>query len=156
MAERWSGAPTGIARFGPDGALFADVYDGHIARLWRVGGNIGAADRRIDVAFDPDLAQPRGDLIVDTGAVDLNAPGLGRLTVLLTSLMRDATDDGAVRRRGFVIRAFAGDRATTALVAVYTAGPTAIGFHYLAVALTEDGTAIFADSPAVVPWVPRL
>lgn len=146
--------PTGIARFGADGALVADIYDGHVARLWRVGGDAGGPERRVDVAFDPDLAQPRGNLIVDAGAVDLDAAGLARLAAVLTPLIRD-TGHGAFRRRGFVIRAFADGPASAALVAVYTAGAS-VGFDYLAIALTDDGTTIVADRPAPGPWSPRL
>ena len=138
--------PTGVARFGTEGAVIADVYDGRIACLWRVGGE----------SVTSDLAQPRGDLVVDTNAVDLDAAELGRLTILLTSLIRDPDGDGAFRRRGFVIRAFADDRALVALVAVYTAEATGIDFQYLAVVLTDDGTTIVADRPARGPWTPRL
>lgn len=146
--------PRGTALFGTGAALFADVYNGHVARLWRVGGAGLPPARRVDVAFDPDLAQPRGDVFVDPAA-GLDAAAAERLTAAVLPLVRTA-DDNVFRRRAFVVRTLAVDARVAALVALYTASPAGIGFRYAAVSLAGDDVTVVADGPLDPSWTPRL
>ena len=52
-----------LAVFENDTALIADLFDGKASRLWRLGpGPAAAAEPALDVPFDADLNQARGDV----------------------------------------------------------------------------------------------
>lgn len=99
--------------------LFADLYDGNVGRLWRVGRPAPhALEPFVAVAFDPDLRQRRGDLAFaasDHPGLDDDADGRVR-EAGLALLDCDAT---AWRSRGFCIRAFGTKTAGAALFAIY-------------------------------------
>lgn len=151
--------PRGVALFGDGAALFADVYDGRVGRLWRVDGDPAVAqtkpaEHRVAVAFDPDLAQRRGDVVAAARAVDLAEGALARLTAALLPLVIAAP--GEVRRRAFVVRAFGDDHATAGLAAIHTAAAGGIGFSYAAAMLTPTDAVLVVDRPGDAPWSPRL
>ena len=143
----------GIALFAGGEAVVADLYDGHVARLWRVGAAPSSIrERRIDVPFDPDLAQARGGVVFDrVGLAQADADALAAAVAAL-----QAADD-AFRVRAFVIRTMTDTSGIAALVAVYRASPDGIGFTYAAVQVGRDGaTLVAADPPAARAWSPRL
>ena len=93
------------ALVGDDAALVADLYEGRIGRLWRIGsGEPPEAEPFVAVAFDPDLRQERGH--VHFRAEDHpDLPGDGREALLAAG--RTLIDvPGAHRARAFAARAF--------------------------------------------------
>ena len=99
--------------------LFADLYDGNVGRLWRVGRPAPhPPEPFVAVAFDPDLRQKRGDVAFEardhSGLAD-DAHGRVR-EAGLALLDRDPT---AWRSRAFCIRAFGTRVEGAALFAVY-------------------------------------
>jgi hypothetical protein len=150
----------GAALVGTDRALYADLYDGRIGRLWRIGGTPPfAPEPAVDVAFDPDMRQERGGLCfrgedhpcLDTSAVD----GL----VAAGQSLIDGQRAGQLRVRGFVVRASGNGGASAALVALHTLSNTpsrVAGFRFAALAL-RNGKVISAVEPErVKSWTPRL
>lgn len=99
--------------------LFADLYDGNVGRLWRVGRPAPhPPEPFVAVAFDPDLRQKRGDLAFaadDHLGLDDDAGGRVR-EAGLALLDHDTT---AWRSRGFCIRAFGSKTSGAALFAIY-------------------------------------
>ena len=99
--------------------LFADLYDGNVGRLWRVGRPAPhPPEPFVAVAFDPDLRQKRGDLAF---AAD-DHPGLdddARDRVREAGLALLDHDTTAWRSRGFCIRAFGSKTSGAALFAIY-------------------------------------
>lgn len=99
--------------------LFADLYEGNIGRLWRVGRPAPhPPEPFIAVAFDPDLRQARGDLAFDAS----DHPGLaddahGRVREAGLALLD--RDTSAWRSRAFCIRAFGTGTEGAALFAIY-------------------------------------
>ena len=129
-----------------DQALFADLYEGNIGRLWRAGRPAPhPPEPFVTVPFDPDLRQARGDiafLASDHPQLDANAEA----TVRDAGLAILAHDPMAWRSRGFAIRAFGTAARGAALFAVYrmTADRVrASGFGH-AVAVWGGGTMRFA------------
>ncbi len=159
-------AAQSLAIFDRDGgaALIADLYDGHIGRLWRIGAPPAPAAPFVAVAFDPDLKQARGDLALEPGDHPELASGWqAPLAAAATALARDWRGDGPPphRVRAFVLRAWSDDDSAAALLALATWGGGAvrdIGFDYAALRLGGDGRAtVVREPPAADPvWSPRL
>ena len=143
---------TVIAFAGPQ-ALVADVGDGFIMRLWRVGGAPQPRERRIDVPFDPDLRQRRGSVVFDPAAFGLDIAAGERLAAAAAGLVAASA---AARTRAFVIRAVAAGTTAAALVALYRADPGSIGFGYAVIAAADGATTVIADDPPTDAWQPRL
>lgn len=146
----------GGARFAEDGqhfaaiigdqALFADLYDGNIGRLWRAGRPAPhAPEPFVLVPFDPDLRQARGD--IEFAASDhpgLHADAEARVREAgLAILAHDAT---AWRSRGFCLRAFGTAAAGAALFAVHrmTSARVRISGFGHGVAIWNDGRTEYA------------
>lgn len=132
-------------------ALFADLYDGNIGRLWRAGRpSPGALEPHVAVPFDPDLAQARGDvaflasdhpLLAEAAHDRVRAAGLAVL----------AADTAAWRSRAFCIRAFGDAPSGAALFAVYRMSGDAVrsaGFGH-AIAIWHDEAVTFAADDVV-------
>jgi hypothetical protein len=133
-------------------AMFADLYDGRIGRLWRVGAAPSSPpEPRVAVAFDPDLRQARGDLLFDPAdhpGLDADAHGIVRAAALalLTA--------PAWRARAFAIRAFGDAEAGAVLFAVHrlSADPMRVGgFVHAAAVWSEGERRVVADDPALAP-----
>lgn len=147
------------AWIGTGGGLVADVYDGRIGRLWRIGeGDASEPEPAVSVAFDPDLRQARGGVLLQSGDhPDLDPDEAAALTDAVHALMAASLPQGPMHRsRSFVVRAFTGAGGTAALVATHrlTGGAErGGGFGYGA--LVVDGPAV-ADQAPEAPWTPRL
>ncbi len=152
---------TAAAWIGRDRALVADLYGGRIGRLWRLGNGVPpATEPNVAVAFDPDLAQARGDVLfrrADHPALDSDRTE----AVIATghALVTASAPQPLHRARVFVIRAFSGAGGTAALYAVHrlTGGAVRGGGFGHAAALLGDGTEMLvADHAPAQPWTPRL
>lgn len=155
--------PGHLAIFANDRALFADIAEGGIVRLWVLSGDQAAtSEPGVSVVFDPDLAQARGDLFMAASDHrELDAAGAARVAGIGRALVRD---DPEFRTRGFAIRAFgSGDRGA-ALFAIYRLGGLAertSGFACAAVCWRESEALIVHDRAgeavaANAPWTPRI
>lgn len=153
----------GAALIGQDDALIADIYAGRIGRLWRVGKGVALPQEpAIDIAFDPDMQQQRGDVLFRPG----DHPEL--CTVTANSVFEAARAHvdqvrraGALRVRAFVIRAFGIGEASAALLAVYAMGNETnrtAGFSYAILAVNADGSPARIVSEQARPrlWTPRF
>ncbi|WP_426169614.1 hypothetical protein [Sandarakinorhabdus sp. DWP1-3-1] len=132
--------PGHLAIVDGDRALIADVGEGGIARMWRLGPGLpGAAEPRIDVAFDPALTQAGSGLAFAASDHPALAPaGVARVLAIGDGIPQ-AFPDG--RSHVFVVRAFGDDAHGAALFAVHRLGPGPVrsaGFVHVA-ALWRDG-----------------
>lgn len=157
--------PMGLALFADRTALIADLYDGHIGRLWRLStGDPAIREPAVSVAFDPDLSQSRLDVhfapadhpelppafherVVDAGRRWVRSGGIGG-------------NGPAHRVRAFTLRAFAdGDRAAV-LFAVHRLGGGAVreaAFDYVAMYFEGVGEPhVVAPPCAPRGWQSRL
>ena len=163
--------PTQVALFDGDLALFADVYGDNLGRIWRVGkGRRVEPEPALAVPFDPDLSQARGD-------VQLRAEDHAFLPGVAAELLRawvrvelgGIADEGGLRTRAFLLRAFADGDEGAALFAVHHLGPGPVRtahLHYVAARfrLGEDdlsGARLIVDMAGLAaareaPWRPRL
>ena len=153
----------GAALIGGDDALIADVYAGRIGRLWRVGKGVALPQEPgIDVAFDPDMHQQRGD--VQFRAEDhpeLSLAGAERVLDAARAHVGQLRRAGALRSRAFVVRAFGNEEATAALLAVHTMGnetSRTAGFSYAILAVGPQDTSArrVSDETRPRPWSPRF
>ena len=142
---------TAAALMTSEEALFADVYDGRLGRLWRVGqASPGQPEPAVSVAFDTDLHQTRADVFVV--AVDhpaLSVDALEQVAAAGRELIRNPAFP-AFRIRVFAIRAFGDAAAGAALFACHAlAGdPIRTPSLALAVACWHDGNVrIVQDQP---------
>ena len=153
----------GAALIGQDDALIADVYNGRIGRLWRVGKGVTLPhEPAIDVAFDPDMRQQRGDVLFRVeDHPELSPASAERLLDAARAHVKQVRGAGALRSRAFVVRAFGDEDATAALLAVHAMGNETIrtaGFGYaiLAVSSEDSSTRTVSDETRPRPWNPRF
>ena len=153
----------GAALVGQDDALIADLYDGRIGRLWRVGKGVSLPhEPAIDIAFDPDMHQQRGDVLFRAGDhPELGPADADRVLEAARVHVGQLRRSGALRVRSFVVRAFGIEGASAALLAVHTMGNETnrtAGFSYAILAVTPpDGTArVVSDRGRPRPWSPRF
>lgn len=139
-------------------ALFADLYDGNIGRLWRAGAPAPMAPEPfVAVPFDPDLTQARGDVMV--AASDhpgLAADALPRVHDAGRAIL--ARDPLAWRSRAFCIRAFGSMARGAALFVLYrmTSGRVrASGFGH-AVAIWDGADVTLALDAVPLPGDARV
>lgn len=153
----------GAALIGAEEALYADLYDGRIGRLWRIGSVPALApEPAIDVAFDADMRQERGDLSFcaeDHPCLDTDATE--RLTATARGLLDGLRHEGHLRVRVFVVRAAGNSTASAALIALFTLSnqtSRAASFGYAALGLGtgEDSVRWITDPVRTKPWTPRL
>lgn len=174
IAELFGGAPMrfdaadtlvqaafGVALVGGAQALVADLYDGRIGRLWRLGpGDAPEMEPTVAVAFDPDLRQTRGD--VYWRPEDHPELALSRHPAI-EQAGRDllARPDGEPlhRARTFVVRAF-GDEEAVALYAVHRLSGGAVrtaGFGYAVAGWSAEGKRwLVQDQRRPVAWTSHL
>jgi hypothetical protein len=139
-----------LALFEGDTALIADVYSSAVSRLWRLGaGQPTHAETVVDVPFDPDLMQSRGDLAMRAEDHPALSPEAApHVEEIGRSLSRDwSQDDGpaSYRLRSFLIRAFDNGKKGAALFAVHRLGPGTVrtaGFFYAAAQFQMEGAKL--------------
>lgn len=128
------------------GAVVADLHGERLGRVWLIGGEAGEPEPAVLVAFDPDLAQARGDVLAEVADHPrLDPAGFGPLLDAARALVAEvaADDPPRYRVRAFLIRAWSeGDR-HVGLIALHMLGagperPAAWGYAAL---LVEDGEA---------------
>jgi hypothetical protein len=151
----------GAALIGENRAILADVYDGRIGRLWRIGSaRTDHPERRIDVPFDADMRQERGDLYFrseDHPDLDLNA--VEQLLQAGRALVERERSAGNLRVRAFFVRAFGEARASAALLSVFTLSNHAVraaAFSYAIIGASADQLLASYDQPPVREWSPRF
>ena len=143
-------------------ALVADLYDRRIGRMWRVGsGNVQPTSQAVDVAFDPDLRQERGD--VSFRAEDhpeLDSVAAEHLLSAVRDLVEEERRSGKLRVRGFVVRAFGTLEGAAALIALFTLGneeSRSAAFSYAVLSVGAGGKIqIVRDDTQAREWTPRL
>jgi hypothetical protein len=153
----------GAALIGEKRALVADLYDGRIGRMWRVGvGTAYPPQPSIDVAFDADMSQERGDLSFRAeDHPDLDPAAAERLLAAGRDLIEEIRGEGKLRVRGFVIRAFGTPEATAALLGLFTLGNEArrsAGFNYAVVGVGSNAGDAWrvCDRSQPQDWTPRF
>jgi hypothetical protein len=130
-----------IAMFGDDLALFADITEGRLRRVWRLGSGPGLPrEPGVFVAFDPDMHQARGDVLDDT-----DHPDHAAITAAGQMLLGEV---GGFRVRAFPIRTVRSGGDLAILFAVYRLGDgpaRSCGFSYAAARLRLHGGAIVSS-----------
>lgn len=139
------------ALFGQDRALFADLYDGHVARLWcLLPDPAGPVEPAVAVAFDPDLRQARGDLLFEPREHPrLDAAGIPRVRAAAQALAADRLPAN-LRIRTFVLRAFGDGACGAVLFAVYALSGDQVrsgSFGYAAALWDDQGQRLVCDRP---------
>ncbi len=153
--------PMGLALIGSGDALFADLYGDYIGRLWRIGGgSCPGEEPALDVPFDPDLHQRRGDVLF-RGADHplLDAAGCTAAEAAAHMLLDAARGPGLHRVRLFVLRVVADAGSMAVLASVHRlAGGTARqgGFGFGLVSTGNRGVATIVDPLWKRAWTPRL
>lgn len=152
---------SGAALVGRDRALFADVYDGRIGRLWRVGDTAPLPpEPAVDLAFDPDMRQERGSVhFRQDDHPDLDAAAGERLRDEARDLVERLQRDGELRVRAFVVRAFGDAEASAALLALHTLGnetSRSARFSHAMVACHGEDVRVIVDPSQRREWTPRL
>ncbi len=152
-----------IVIFAEDRALFADIAEGGIARLWALGDDqVGAPEPGVSVVFDPDMAQARGDVFLATcDHPELDESGAAKVADIGRAIARD---DPGYRTRCFAIRAFGSTVRGAALFAVYRLGggkARTSGFAYAAACWGETEMLVVHDrageaAAAEAPWTPSV
>lgn len=155
--------PQGAALVGDDRALVADLYDHRIGRMWRVGGGLEVPpEPAIDVAFDADMSQQRGDLSFRReDHPNLDPSAAERLLGAGRDLIEQVRSEGNLRVRGFVLRAFGDTKASAALLALFTLGnetQRSASFSYAVIGLGPniDDIRTVRDHSQPRSWTPRF
>lgn len=161
----------GFAAVAGDRALFGDLYDGHVARLWRLDPAAGEPpEAAVGVAFDPDLRQARQDVFARIE--DHRGPSPVEFEALVAadrSLLarRVAGEPPPLRARAWLLRALGGREATAGLFATHVVGDEpggrSAGFVFAAALVGRSGeTDLLVRDGAgearrrVAAWRPRL
>lgn len=140
----------GVALFASGEAVFADLYDGYIGRLWRVGqADPGTLEPAVGVAFDPDLAQARATvLFAASDHPDLAADAAARVEAAGRTIIDDPAQ---FRARACVVRAFGDATTGAALYAVHGLAAGVVRTPSLAMAAAcwnDEGFRIVRDHPS--------
>jgi hypothetical protein len=148
-----------IAIIDGETALIADLYTGAISRLWCLGtGPVALGERSISVAFDPDLAQTRGDVFFAPGDHPALAADAGKRVEAIGGDL--ARNDRGYRARALLIRAFGNIDRGVALFAQYrldNSPARTSGFVYVMAYWIDDMVTIVRDAAiAAQPWTPRI
>lgn len=152
----------GAALIGKEDALVADVYDGRVGRMWRVGRGITFPhEPAIDIAFDPDMRQTRGEVFFRAeDHPELDSAAAERVLSAAHAHVADVRRTGALRVRAFVMRGFGNTEASAALLAVYTMGNEtgrSASFNHAALGIGPDGAGrIVSEQTPPRPWSPRF
>lgn len=162
-------SPSCFAAFADESALFGDLYDGHIGRLWRLDpAAVEDIEPAVSVAFDPDLTQARGDLFARAeDHPDLAPAAFATVREAGHALLAEVRSAAAppFRVRAWLVRAVGTAGSTAGLYALHQLGDEvegrSAGFTYAAV-LVEGGTIrVLRDGAGeaqrlAAGWTPRL
>ena len=155
--------PTGAAIICEDRAMVADLYNERIGRLWRLGDRSNPpAESAVHVAFDADMRQERGQVLRfrREDHPDLPDSAVDGLLEVCHELIEKRRSAGALRVRGFIVRAFGTIEESVALLAVFSlddAQERSATFDYAVVARTSSGdTKTVEDPEQPGTWTPRL
>lgn len=157
-------SPGHIAIFDKDTVVFADLYGELIARIWLLGdGNPAAGETGVSVAFDPDLAQARGDVFAAASDHPALEPDAFE-KVLQAGRSIAHGDHTSYRTRAIALRAFGSASAGSALFAVHrlVGNPRRTpGFAMVAVRWAPDGLTIARDrsgeaASLAAAWTPCI
>jgi hypothetical protein len=155
--------PGHAALIGEEDAIIADVYNGRIGRLWRIGGLDQSTDeRRLHVAFDVDMAQarPQSLLFRQDDHPELPLDETAELLTDCEAFIDGRRRSGNLRARGFVVRAFGDQTTRAALLSLFTLSDKherSASFDFAVVARTADGeTRCVFGEPNPGLWTPRL
>ncbi len=149
-------SPANVALFVGDAAVFADIFDNRILRIWRLGPGLPcAAEPRIGVPFDTDLFQSRRDIALrreDHPQLDPNAfEPVQEIGYRLAHEWSADDSHPPWRSRPFLLRAFSNGNSGAALFALYQLGSgqqRSVGFSFAA-ARFNFGSASLAN-PQIV------
>ncbi len=129
----WTKGEHAVAAVGDTHALFADLAEGRIARLWRIGLAPALRAAAVAVAFDLDMAQAREAIAVEADDFpDVTAEAIARVEDAGRRIAQDRTTP-ARRSRAAAIRLLAPGDAVIGLFAVtrgWGAGEPPPGFTY--------------------------
>ena len=154
--------PQNAALVSEHGALVADLYRGRIGRLWRIGDTGGpSGEPAIDVAFDADMSQKRGDVSFRAeDHLSLDPEAAERLLAESRDLVEQLRLEGRLRVRGFIVRAFGDRSGCAALIALFTLGNETqrrAAFSHAVVAIGPEGkTRMIPDKTEPRDWTPRF
>ena len=154
--------PRGAALIGEHDAMIADVYDGRAGRLWRVGRGVQfPSEPAIDIAFDVDMRQERGDVFFRADDhPDLDDAAAERMLAAAKSHVDGGRRAGGLRVRAFVVRAFNSGQATAALLAVFAMSNGSVrsaSFGYAIVGIGAEGDArVVSEQSPPREWSPRF
>lgn len=144
-------------------AMVADIYDGRIGRLWRVGHDIASApEPAVDVPFDSDLRQIRGDVYFRAeDHPELDHAASERILSAARTHVEQVRKSGGLRVRAFVVRAFGTSEASAAVLSVYAMSnepSRTAAFSYAIVGLGAGDVEpqIVSEQTAPRDWTPRL
>ena len=151
----------GAAMIGEEDALIADVYNGRIGRMWRVGRGVAFPDEpAIDVAFDPDMRQQRGAMLFRAeDHPELSSEAAEGILAAAREHLEQLRRAGGLRVRAFVVRAFGSGESSAALLAVYSMSNEVsrrIGFSHTVVGIGRGGNRVISEHSQPRPWNPRL
>lgn len=156
-------SPSHMAVFEGTNAIFADLCESNVVRLWLLGGECSAAgEPGISVPFDPDLAQVGGDVFFAAeDHPDLAEEAAPRVAMLGRAVVAEAAGR---RVRAFAIRAFGNETCGAALFSVFRLGiedHVVAGFTLMASWWDSDGHCIVQDRGseaglAASNWTPRV
>jgi hypothetical protein len=130
--------------------------------MWRVGDVTQPHEQAIDVAFDADMNQQRGDLSFRAeDHPDLDSAAAERLLTACRDLIERLRREGKLRVRGFVIRAFGGPEGSAALMSVFTLGDettrtAAFSYAVVGVGAGADEVRTAYRQPQSREWTPRF
>lgn len=152
----------GVALVGEGDALIADVYQGRIGRLWRVGAGVGMPfEQAVDVAFDADMRHERGDVCFRAeDHPGLHMDGAECLLAAARAHVDRVRRAGNLRARAFVVRAFGTADSSAALLSVFTLGnethrTASFNYAILGIGEQDEAVAVGEQSPPR-EWTPRL
>ncbi len=111
-------SPCAILAMQGDRAIYADVCDGRVARLWVLGPEaLDAPESAVSVPHDLDLSQFEADVMFDyIDHPDLDRSDAARLTELAHPNRMSGAGLPEFSRRSFVVRAFSATGQTAALI----------------------------------------
>jgi hypothetical protein len=148
---------------GEGGAIVADVYDGRLGRLWRIGGLDQSQDeRRLHVAFDADMAQARPTSLFVRAEDHPELADTARTDLLdaCRTFIEGRRRLGNLRVRGFVVRAFGDEAQSAALLSLFTLSDKrrrSASFDFAVVGRDGDGrVCTVASETNPGEWTPRL
>lgn len=149
------------AWFGGESVLFADLYDGRIARMWRIGpGDTPRPEPAVSVAFDPDLRQLRGSVYARAGDHPLlNAAHFAAIHQTADEVLAPPPGTRQHRARAFLIRAFSSGDCGAALLAVHRLSGGDVrsnSLSFAAVAIDGGRRRIILDQRPQLGWTPRF